>query len=366
MPLTDIFDDRYTVDNIDTLPMPDAVRTPGKTWTEIELDAVTPGAGSVQVDAPATVEVMRLADAHTEYPDLVEDLLFSTVDPDENQLTALHAQHLENAVFIRVPAGTVVEDTIEITSSGSGGLAPRHVLIAVEDGAAAQAVETLEGDADQHTAITEIQVGADASLSYTKLNALDRGIGYVEQGATVGERGTISWRLTAIGSDLYRERTETVLDGPESTLDHRLGFLAADDQHMDITAHVTHAADNTRCDIDARGVALDASRTIYKGVQEVKENAEGTQSFQDETTVMIGDRCEADTTPQLQIDNNDVEATHAATTGHIDEEDLFYLTSRGVREAEATREIVTGMFDDLLESDTAEAAIHRKIADTLG
>lgn len=354
-----------TLPDPDSVAMPDAVRTPGKTWTEIELDDVTPGAGSVQVDAPATVDVLRLEDAYKEYPDLVEDVLFSTVSPDENRLMAVHTNHLKNAVFLRIPRGTVVDETIEITSSGSGGFAPRHVLVAVEDGAAAKVEETVEGDADQHTTVTEIRVGRDASLSYGKINALDRGLGYAENGAVVAEQGTINWTLTAAGSDLYREHTETVLDGPRSTLDHRLGFLAADEQHMDITAHVTHAADNTRCDIDARGVALDAARTIYKGVQAVEENAEGTQSFQDETTVMIGDRCEADTTPQLQIDNNDVEATHAATTGHIDAEDLFYLTSRGVREEAATREIVTGMFDDLLDSDTAESVVHEKINNTL-
>lgn len=133
---------------------------------------------------------------------------------------------------------------------------------------------------------------------------------------------------------------------------------------MDHTAHVIHAADRTSCDMESRGVAMDASRAVYKGVQEVEEGAEGTESFQNEKTVVLGDDAEADTTPQLRIDNSDVEATHAATTGHVDRGDLYYMMSRGLREERAKQEIISGMFDDLLE--TEQAILQRKIRAEMG
>jgi Fe-S cluster assembly protein SufD len=236
-----------------------------------------------------------------------------------------------------------------------------------EDGAVAEIVERNEGSADCDSSFTEIHVGQDARVEYTKINALDSGAGYSDNAAAVEEDGTVNWLMLSTGADLYRSSIASRLAGARSELQYNLGFLAADDQHLDHIAHVIHDGDSTRCDMDSRGVVMDQARAVYRGVQQVEQTTSGTKSFQDEKTIMIGNDCEADTTPQLQINNNEVEATHAATTGHIDEEDLFYLKSRGVTAAEAKREIITGMFDELIETgnDHGKDVIHSKIAATL-
>ncbi len=336
---------------------PESVRTPGRTWTEFPEELGETGSGTVTVDAPDAVEVR----------DARPDELFEQIDADANMVTARHAEELEgeNTVFVRVPAGTAVEEPIQVESDGTAGFFPHHIVVVAEPGSSAAVVERNTGAASTDSSLVEVQVGEDASLQYTKVNALGGGTGYADSAAQVAENASVDWLVLSTGADLYRNTVTTELAGRRSVLDYRLGFIAAGEQHMDHTAEVVHAADTTRCDMDSRGVAFDASRTVYKGVQEVADGAEGTKSFQDETTVLVGDDAEADTTPQLRIDNSDVEATHAATTGHVDEHDLFYMESRGLPEAAAKREIILGMFDDLVDEQEAHDAVRQKIRDAL-
>ncbi len=346
----------------DGLPEPETVRTPGKTWTEFPDDLPETGTGTVAVHASGDTEVARAAPG--DLPDWAADA-FGTIDPSTDRITGKHAAALHEVTCIRVPAGAAEE--VVVAADGTAGLFPHHVVVVVEDGASASLVDRTGGDAALATTILEAVIGDDAVLDATLVNGMDAGTGYTACHAAAGEDATVSWTIAAVGADRYRNHVTTHLTGPRSTLDYNLGFLAAGDQHMDMTTHVIHGADNTRCDMDSRGIAMEQARAVYKGVQEVTQDAEGTSSFQDEKTVLIGSEAEADTTPQLQIDNSDVEATHAATTGHIDEQDLFYMQSRGLSDTAAKREIITGMFDDLIGSNAVGAdAIHAKIGRTLG
>ncbi|MDY6768601.1 MAG: SufD family Fe-S cluster assembly protein [Candidatus Nanohaloarchaea archaeon] len=332
---------------------PDSVRTPGRTWTEFPVEPGEQGHGTVAVTAPDEVTIRTAVDAD----------LFRQIDADRNAVTARHATALDlfNTVVVEVPDGEAVEEPVRIATRIEEGFFPHHVIVDIGDAASATVVEENRGSGVMDAGIVEVHAGDAADLTYRKYNALEGGTGYADAHATVGADATINWLVVSTGADLYRSTVETVLAGPRSRLDYRLGFLSAGEQHMDHTARVAHAADNTACDIDARGVALDASRAVYKGVQEVEEGAEGTESYQDERTVLIGEEAEADTTPQLRIDNHDVEATHAATTGHVNEKDLFYMQSRGLTDAAAKRSIITGMFDDLAAAGDARDLLHGKI-----
>lgn len=356
------------IENPNDLPQPYSVRTPGRTWTEFKLGNGTDGDGELEVNSPEAVEVLTISAAQEQYPEKMAQVFFSELDADENTVTAHHANNLAEGVFIHVPEGTAVDEPVTIKTTATDGFFPHHVLVYAEKGSAAEVVERNAGGADCDSSFTEIYVGDDATVSYTKLNALSEGNGYADNAAYVADEGTVNWLMLSVGSTLYRNSITTRLAGSRSTLQYNLGFLGADEQHMDYTAHVIHDGDNTRCNMDSRGVAMDKARTIYRGIQQVAETTSGTKSFQDEKTILIGDDCEADTTPQLQINNNEVEATHAATTGHIDEESLFYMKSRGITENEAKREIVTGMFDNLIEhgNQQGKEVIHRKIRETLG
>jgi Fe-S cluster assembly protein SufD len=98
-----------------------------------------------------------------------------------------------------------------------------------------------------------------------------------------------------------------------------------------------------------RGVLDDSARSVYEGVQDVGRQAWDTNSYQRENTLMLSDDSEADASPKLIINNHDTEASHSATVGQVDAEELFYMTSRGVPTQQAKNMLVEGFFVPVLE-----------------
>ncbi|MFB6166919.1 MAG: SufD family Fe-S cluster assembly protein [Candidatus Nanohaloarchaea archaeon] len=334
------------------LQPPESVRTPGRTWTEMPRDLPESGEGSIDVQAPDEVVVEEA------------DEVFRLIEIERNSFHAFHASNLEPEDAVRLRIEESPEEPVRIETRLQEGFYPHHVVVEVEDGVEVEVIEENLGTGFLDSSMTEAVLGDSAELEYTRLNSLGECAGYSVSRVHTGENSTVDWTTVSTGSELYRNKVRTELRGRHSQLCYRLGFLSSSEQHMDHTAEVVHASDSTSCDIDARGVAMDSSRAVYKGVQQVDEEAENTESFQNEKTVVMGEDAEADTTPQLRIDNSDVEATHAATTGHIDKQDLFYMRSRGIRGERARREIISGMFEDLLDAE-AMSLVKRKIEDSL-
>ena len=121
------------------------------------------------------------------------------------------------------------------------------------------------------------------------------------------------------------------------------------DQHFDVGSRVWHEAEHTTADLVTRGVLDDEARSVYEGVQDVGESAWSTSSYQRENTLMLSDESEADASPKLIINNHDTEASHSATVGQVDDEDLLYMVSRGIDEDDATDMLVEGFFVPVLE-----------------
>jgi Fe-S cluster assembly protein SufD len=112
---------------------------------------------------------------------------------------------------------------------------------------------------------------------------------------------------------------------------------------------VWHQAEQTTADLVTRGVLDDVARSVYEGVQDVGEDAWNTSSYQRENTLMLSDEAEADASPKLIIHNHDTEASHSATVGQVDAEDLFYLESRSIDSRTARNMLVEGFFVPVLE-----------------
>ena len=149
-------------------------------------------------------------------------------------------------------------------------------------------------------------------------------------------------------------------DSPSSSVETRLlgdaseskivgAFFGHNDQHLDIGSRVWHEGEHTTADLVTRGVLDDAARSVYEGVQDVGRDAWDTNSYQRENTLMLSDESEADASPKLIINNHDTEASHSATVGQIDEEDMLYMTSRGVDEERAKNMLVEGFFVPVLQ-----------------
>jgi Fe-S cluster assembly protein SufD len=175
----------------------------------------------------------------------------------------------------------------------------------------------------------------------------------------------VNWIDGNIGTRLTKSSVETRLlgDGSESKI---VGaFFGHNDQHFDIASRVWHEAEHTTADLVTRGVLDDAARSVYEGVQDVGTEAWDTNSYQRENTLMLSDESEADASPKLIINNHDTEASHSATVGQVDAEELLYMTSRGIPAQQATDMLVEGFFVPVLEEvevDELREDLQEKIA----
>src|SRR5947208_1380968 len=146
-------------------------------------------------------------------------------------------------------------------------------------------------------------------------------------------------------------------------------YFAAGDQHFDMRTLQDHAAPRSTSDLLYKGALKDRSHTVYSGLIRVQPGAEKTDAYQANRNLVLSDHAKADSKPELEILNNDVRCTHGSTVGQVDDEQLFYLESRGISRDDAQRLIVEGFFEDVINRVRVEAVrsvLHDAIARKLG
>ena len=348
--------------------MPDVIRTPGRRWTNLDqLDFDDLADPLNQADATERltdegVEVLPFTEAMTEHPELLREKLGSVIDPETNYLTALSAALFTTGTFIRVPEGVDAEDVTIRTDMRSRSLFS-HTLVVTERSASATILERIDseeydGDVAEgryYSNMVEVDAGENSYVQYGSLQTLDEETYNVTlKRGDADTYSTINWIEGNIGSRLTRSDVETVLNGDGSESKIVGAFFGHHDQHFDVNARVWHRAEHTTADLVTRGVLDDTARSVYEGVQDVGREAWDTSSYQRENTLMLSDDSEADASPKLIINNHDTEASHSATVGQVDREDLFYLTSRTIPERDARNMLVEGFFVPVLEEIEVE------------
>ena len=346
---------------LDDLDLPDVIRTPGRRWTNLEaLDfgsLVDPlnQADETERTSDEGVEVLTFTEAIEEHPDIVESSFGSTVDPQENYLTALSAALFTTGTVVYVPEGVDAEDVTVRAEMNSRSLFS-HTLVIAEESSSVTILESIEsGETDDDESryfsnLVEIDAGENAYVQYGSLQNLAADTyTYALKRADIGVYGTVNWIEGNLGSRLTRSDVESELNGDSAETKIVGAFFGHDDQHFDVNARVWHQAENTTADLVTRGVLDDEARSVYEGVQDVGNDAWNTSSYQRENTLMLSDDSEADASPKLIIHNHDTEASHSATVGQVDETDLFYLISRCIDPTQARNMLVEGFFVPVLD-----------------
>jgi Fe-S cluster assembly protein SufD len=361
------------LDALADLEMPDVIRTPGRDWTNLYnldfesfVDPLNAAEDKDQV-GPEEVEVLSIAEALAEHEGLVREHFGSVVDPEENYLTALSTALFSTGTVIYVPEGVAAEDVTIRTAMNSRSLFNYTLVIAEESSSITilERQETGEGiDGERYySGLVEIVAGENSSVQYGSLqNLSEETYHYSLKRGIADTYGSIDWIEGNIGSRLTKSGVETELDGEGSESRIVGAFFGHNDQHFDIASRVWHSAEHTTADLVTRGVLDDVARSVYEGVQDVGSEAWDTNSYQRENTLMLSDESEADASPKLIINNHDTEASHAATVGQVDQQDLFYMTSRGVDTRRAKNMLVEGFFVPVL----AEIAVTEFRADIEG
>jgi len=348
---------------LDDLAMPEVIRTPGRDWTNLDaleyetlVDPLDWAQEKDRVEAEG-VDVLSWSEALDEHGDLVEDHFGSVVDPQRNYLTALSTALFSAGTVVYVPEGVAAEDVKIRTRMNSRSLF-NYTLVVAEQSASVTILErqTTGEDATPvekgryYSGVVEAVAGENANVQYGALQNLSRETyNFSVKRGHADTYGTVNWIEGNLGSRLTKTSVETRLLGDGSETKIVGAFFGHEDQHFDLGSRVWHEAENTVADLVTRGVLQDSARSVYEGVQNVGRDAWNTSSYQRENTLMLSDDSEADASPKLIINNHDTEASHSATVGQVDEEDLFYMASRGVGEEVATNMLVEGFFVPVLE-----------------
>ncbi|AWB27446.1 Fe-S cluster assembly protein SufD [Halococcoides cellulosivorans] len=363
----------------DELPQPEVIHTPGRRWTN--LDDVDPAAladpdqsasAKDRIEADGA-EVLAWAEAVDQHPEVIEEHFGSVVDPQRDSFTALSTALFSAGTLVYVPSGQAAEDVTIRTSMGARSLF-NYTLVVAEESASVTVLERQSSAATDATdryysGVVEAVAGENASIEYGTLQNLDSDT--TALGVKAGEadrHGTIDWFEGNLGGGLVKASVETTLAGDGSETRIVGAFFGHDDQHVDVASRVDHEAEHTTADLVTRGVLDDRARSVYEGVQNVGREAWDTSSFQRENTLMLSDTSEADASPKLIINNHDTEASHSATVGQVDSEDLFYMTSRSIPDQAARDMLVEGFFEPVLDEVTLDELredIRALIADRL-
>ncbi|AKH97270.1 Fe-S cluster assembly protein SufD [Halanaeroarchaeum sulfurireducens] len=350
---------------LDDLEYPSVIQTPGRRWTNLEdLDyeaMIDPRSQSEEKDQIGSeqIRVLSFKDAIDEVPDLLEAHFGSLVDPQENRLIALSTALFTTGTVVVIPAGVDAEDvTIRTTMNGRSLF--NYTLVVAEENASATILERQESgesvdDERYYSGIVEVAAGENSTVQYGSLQEFDeQTYNYTVKRGEAGRYATVHWIEGNLGSRLTKTQVSTLLESDNAETRIVGAFFGHNDQHFDLDSRVWHRAEHTTADLVTRGVIDDRSRSVYEGTQEVSQEAWDTSSYQRENTLMLSDESEADASPKLLINNHDTEASHSATVGQINREDLFYMVSRGLPEETASNMLVEGFFVPVLEEIDVE------------
>jgi Fe-S cluster assembly protein SufD len=176
--------------------------------------------------------------------------------------------------------------------------------------------------------------------------------------------GTLDWAALGFGSGTGKVRMETKLAGPGAEAKVTGAYAGHGRQHLDFDTLQEHAAPNTTSDLAFRGVLDGRATAVWRGMIQVDPGAQRTDAFQESRNLLLSKRAHADAIPGLEIQANDVRCTHAAAIAQIDRDQLFYLMAHGLGRETATRLVIDGFLQALVER-FAEGPVRQTMADAL-
>ncbi len=299
-----------------------------------------------------------LRTAVRDHEDLVRQHLYSVVSAGQSKAAALDAALWSNGTFLYVPRDVEVALPLgTFTTADRGGLSAGRTLIVVDVNAKVTFLDEYTsdpiGERLAHHAATEIVLKDGAKLRYVSLQNWSREV--VQQNkirASVARDARLESLTVSLGGDAARAEVEVTLVGPGSESE-MLGLYFADEgQHFNQYTVQHHATHHAMSDLLFKGALRDGSTAVYSGVIQVDEGAQKTDAYQTNRNLLLDERSEAVSIPQLEIGANDVRCSHGSTTGPVPEDQRFYLMSRGLPPEVAEHVLVTGFLYEVMSRVT--------------
>jgi Fe-S cluster assembly protein SufB len=312
------------------------------------------------------------SEAVKDHAELVKKYLGSVVPTGDNFYAALNSAVFTDGSFCYIPRGVRcpmdLSTYFRINTEQSGQF--ERTLIIAEEGAY---VSYLEGctapkfDTNQlHAAVVELVALDDAEIKYSTVQNWyagdENGKGGIynfvtKRGLCKGVNSQISWTQVETGSAITWKYPSCVLLGDNSAGEFYSVALTNHHQQADTGTKMIHIGRNTRSKIISKGISAGFSNNSYRGLVKIGARAEGARNFSQCDSMLIGDRCGANTFPYINVSNNSAKVEHEASTSKIGEDQLFYFASRGIGNEEAVSMIINGFVQDVFVQLPMEFAV---------
>ncbi|MBX5320223.1 Fe-S cluster assembly protein SufD [Staphylococcus caprae] len=302
------------------------------------------------------VIIEGLSEALVNHSDLVQkNFMTEAVDIDEHRLTALHTALINGGVFVYVPKNVVVEHPIQyvVLHDDENASFYNHVIIVTEESAEVTYVENYlsnaSGEGNQINIVSEVIAGANSNVAYGSVDYLDKGFtGHIIRRGTTEADASIKWALGLMneGSQIIDNTTNLV--GDRSTSELKSVVVGTGDQKINLTSKIVQYGKETDGYILKHGVMKENASSVFNGIGYIKHGGTKSIANQESRVLMLSENARGDANPILLIDEDDVEAGHAASVGRVDPEQLYYLMSRGISRTEAERLVIHGFLDPVV------------------
>jgi len=321
--------------------------------------------GSLQEDLEKKGVIFTDTDtALREHPELLKEYFGTVIPPHDNKFAALNSAVWSGGSFIYVPPGVEIEFPLQtyfrINEESMGQF--ERTLIIVDEGAKIHYVEgctaPMYSSESLHSAVVEVVAKKGSRCRYSTIQNWANNIyNLVTKRALAYADATMEWVDGNLGSHLTMKYPAVYLMEPGARGEILSIAFAGKDQHQDTGAKLVHCAPNTSGQIISKSISKDGGRGSYRGLVRVEEGATNTKCSVVCDALILDPDSQTDTYPYIEIMEPDVAIGHEASVSRIGEEQLFYLMSRGLTEAEASTMIVNGFIEPLVKELPMEYAV---------
>jgi Fe-S cluster assembly protein SufB len=298
------------------------------------------------------------------YPELIRQYFGTIIPPEDNKFAALNSAVWSGGSFIYVPPGVHIAFPLQayfrINAANMGQF--ERTLIIVDEGASCHYVEgctaPMYSTESLHSAVVEVVARRGARVRYTTIQNWANNIyNLVTKRAVAYQDSLVEWVDGNLGSRLTMKYPSVYLKEPGARAEILSVAFASAGQHQDAGAKVVHCAPHTSSRIVSKSISKNGGRASYRGLVKIEKGARQSKSNVVCDALILDPRSRSDTYPYIEIEEQDVSVGHEASVSRIGEEQLFYLTSRGLTEPEASTMIVSGFIEPLVKELPMEYAV---------
>ncbi len=292
-----------------------------------------------------------------------------------DRVSVLAAARSGGAKVIEIAPDAELAEPVSITLTGTGQHVWGHLIFKVGAHSKATILLRHEGSASYATKV-DVLVGDGAKINFVSIQDwADDAVHGGHHSVLVGRDAEVRTVTVSLGGKVVRLAETARFAGPGGSLEQFGLYFVDAGQHIEHRLFVDHNAPHTHSNVDYRGALQgEGARSVWIGDVLIRKVAEGISTYESNKNLVLTDGCRADSVPNLEIETGEIEgAGHSSTTGRFDDEQLFYLRSRGIPEAEARRLVVRGFFADIVRrigvpevEEHMMAAVERELAVTMG